>query len=98
MCIRDSAQRPRILTLSAEDLGLASPAAILPKIEPAAARPSGDAIGSQGLREAVAQFERTMVEQALERHGFSWAAAARALQVDPANLARTAKRLGVARR
>ena len=92
------AQRPRILTLSAEDLGLASPAAILPKIEPAAARPSGDAIGSQGLREAVAQFERTMVEQALERHGFSWAAAARALQVDPANLARTAKRLGVARR
>ncbi len=93
------AQRPRILTLSAEDLGLASPAATAPKTEPAAASPSGAAANAQaGLREAVAQFERTMVEQALERHGFSWAAAARALQVDPANLARTAKRLGVARR
>jgi len=93
------AQRPRILTLSAEDLGLPSPPVAPPKIEPAAASPGGDAANAQaGLREAVAQFERTMVEQALERHGFSWAAAARALRVDPANLARTAKRLGVARR
>jgi anaerobic nitric oxide reductase transcription regulator len=37
------------------------------------------------------------VLQALEQHGHQWAAAARALGIDPANLARMAKRLGIAR-
>lgn len=48
-----------------------------------------------GLRMAVAQFERQLVEQALHSHGYRWAAAARALQMDRANLQRLAKRLGL---
>ena len=48
-----------------------------------------------GLREAVAQYERQLVQQALQAHGHRWAPAARALQMDRANLQRLAKRLGL---
>lgn len=47
------------------------------------------------LRSAVAQYERQLVEQALQTHGYRWAAAARALHMDRANLQRLAKRLGL---
>lgn len=47
------------------------------------------------LRSAVAQYERHLVEQALQTHGYRWAAAARALHMDRANLQRLAKRLGL---
>ena len=47
------------------------------------------------LRSAVAQYERHLVEQALQAHGYRWAAAARALHIDRANLQRLAKRLGL---
>lgn len=47
------------------------------------------------LRHAVAQYERQLVQQALHAHGYRWAAAARALQMDRANLQRLAKRLGL---
>ena len=47
------------------------------------------------LRSAVAQYERHLVEQALQAHGYRWAAAARALHMDRANLQRLAKRLGL---
>ncbi|WP_312588258.1 helix-turn-helix domain-containing protein, partial [Comamonas terrigena] len=48
-----------------------------------------------GLRQAVARYERQLVQQALEAHGYRWAPAARALQLDRANLQRLAKRLGL---
>ncbi|GAA4500516.1 nitric oxide reductase transcriptional regulator NorR [Pseudaeromonas paramecii] len=49
-----------------------------------------------GLRDAVEQYQRQLIEQALARHEGNWSAAARALQLDRANLNRLAKRLGLA--
>ena len=57
--------------------------------------PVADAEAPPGLRQAVAQYERQLVQQALEAHGYRWAPAARALQLDRANLQRLAKRLGL---
>jgi anaerobic nitric oxide reductase transcription regulator len=93
------AQRPRILTLGVADLGFEVHAA---KPSEAAAseaspEPASSTNGSVGLREAVEHLERNMVLEALERNEHRWAAAARALRIDPANLARMAKRLGIAR-
>ena len=48
-----------------------------------------------GLRGAVERLERQLIEQALHQHEGNWSAAARALQLDRANLNRLAKRLGV---
>jgi len=86
--------RPRILTLGLQDLDLelskkpASDAAtggvIVAAVAPGAA-----------LRQQVDAYEKQLIELALARHGNSWAAAARELQMDRANLARLGKRLGV---
>ena len=48
-----------------------------------------------GLRDALQHYERQLVEQALNANNYSWAAAARQLQVDRGNLQRLAKRLGL---
>lgn len=90
------ASRPKILTLAAQDLGLA-PSHPAPAAEPPAPPPQpDDAIGvEQGLREAVEAFERRVIQQCLERNGDNWAAAARELHVDRANLTRLARRLGL---
>ena len=48
-----------------------------------------------GLRESVAEHERQLILASLQRHQGSWAAAARELQLDRANLQRLAKRLGI---
>ncbi|NIF46299.1 nitric oxide reductase transcriptional regulator NorR [Enterobacter sp. Ap-1006] len=47
------------------------------------------------LREATDAFQRGQVREALARNGNNWAASARQLGVDVANLHRLAKRLGV---
>uniref|UniRef100_UPI000D39F0CB nitric oxide reductase transcriptional regulator NorR n=1 Tax=unclassified Variovorax TaxID=663243 RepID=UPI000D39F0CB len=96
------AQRPRILTLGAEDLGLgAAGTADDGAAVQAAPQAAGVALAAPapglGLRDAVSDLERRMVLQALAQNGQRWAAAARALRIDPANLARMAKRLGIAR-
>jgi anaerobic nitric oxide reductase transcription regulator len=96
------AQRPRILTLGADDLGLGAAGTAG---DASAQQPKGAsadiaaAVQAQGLglRDAVSDLERRMVLHALAQNDNQWAAAARALQIDPANLARMAKRLGVAR-
>ncbi len=83
-------KRPRILSLEAADLGLADGRAT-----PAAGTPTvADALPTS-LREAVAAFERRLIEQGLERHAGNWAATARALGIDRANLNRSARRLGL---
>ncbi|AWB35235.1 nitric oxide reductase transcriptional regulator NorR [Orrella marina] len=48
-----------------------------------------------GLRHATDQFQRECIQQALERHGGNWSAAARALDLDASNLHKLARRLGV---
>jgi anaerobic nitric oxide reductase transcription regulator len=87
-------ERPRILTIEADALGLdelrvAAPAVLqvsddLPAIEP-----------GEGLKGAVDGFQRRLIGEALERHGGKWADVARELDVDRANLSRLAKRLGI---
>lgn len=47
------------------------------------------------LRDATEEFQRQMITRALEQHNRSWAASARALETDVANLHRLAKRLGL---
>ncbi|NDZ18520.1 nitric oxide reductase transcriptional regulator NorR [Variovorax sp. WS11] len=86
-------QRPRILSLMAEDLDLPGRRA-----EPSVQEGEGATpLPSEGLslRDAVARLERQLVSDALARHGFNRSAAARALGMDRANLARLAKRLGL---
>lgn len=86
------AERPRILSLSAEDLDLAG-ASVSPRgMSDEAPAP---AVAGLPLREAVTKLERELVSSALAQHGFNRAAAARALGMDRANLTRLAKRLGL---
>jgi anaerobic nitric oxide reductase transcription regulator len=47
------------------------------------------------LKSATEQFQKNLIEQALLAHELNWAAAARALKLDRANLVRLAKRLGI---
>jgi anaerobic nitric oxide reductase transcription regulator len=56
---------------------------------PAAPLPEG------GLREAVDDYQRQLIEACLQRHQENWAAAARELGLDRANLSRLARRLGL---
>jgi anaerobic nitric oxide reductase transcription regulator len=93
--------RPRILTLTAADLGLASPAQLaMPWTghppEALTALPKGIQVLGQGLRQTVDAFERQLIEACLARHQQNWTAAARELRMDRANLARLARRLGLA--
>ena len=83
------AQRPRILTLAAEDLDL--PGVALAPAEAPADLPAAE---PAPLREATDHFQRRHIEAALHRHGGNRAAAARALGMDRANLARLVRRLG----
>ncbi len=50
---------------------------------------------SQGLKKSTEQFQQQLILQTLTRHQGNWAAAARELKVDRANLVRLAKRLGL---
>lgn len=88
------------LSLAAADLQLASHfiAAPAPAERPEAGlapQTTPPDLPAEGLRSAVAQYERQLVQQALDAHGGRWAPAARALQLDRANLQRLAKRLGL---
>lgn len=53
--------------------------------------PSGD----KNLKEATDEFQRDLIKQALLRNNQNWAATARELSLDPANLRRLTKRLGL---
>lgn len=87
-------ERPRVLTIEAEVLGLdelrvAAPALLqvhgdMPVIQP-----------GEGLKEAVDGFQKRLIGEALERHQGKWADVARELGVDRANLSRLARRLGI---
>lgn len=85
-------ERKRILSIGAELLDL-------PNVGPTqflqdATQESGAGHFS-GLREATEQFQRQQIIAALERCQHNWAAAARQLELDRANLHRLARRLGV---
>ena len=84
------AERPRILSIGALDLGLVAREA---DIGPVAAVPS-DAQGLL-LRDAVDAYQKRLIGEALARHQGKWADVGRELGVDRANLSRLAKRLGL---
>lgn len=68
----------------------------LPGATPAPApSPAPEALPTTGLKEATADFQRSLVQQALHACQGNWAAAARWLKLDPANLHRLAQRLGL---
>jgi len=62
----------------------------IPSVKPAAPESV-----NENLREATEEFQRQMITRALEQNNRSWAACARALEMDVANLHRLAKRLGL---
>jgi len=82
-----SEERGGILTLDSDQLGLPLGTASLPE-EDAALPPTS-------LREATDAFQRQTITLALEQHGQNWTLAAAALDLDRANLARLARRLGL---
>ncbi|MEG1734778.1 MAG: nitric oxide reductase transcriptional regulator NorR [Comamonas sp.] len=94
------AKRPRMVSIGVQDLWEEAPASG-PAPAPSSALqkelPVPEAADEAGLRERLQSYERQLVADALTRHQGSWAAAARELQMDRANLQRTAKRLGIER-
>ncbi|UUQ66623.1 nitric oxide reductase transcriptional regulator NorR [Pseudomonas fuscovaginae UPB0736] len=85
-------ERPKILSLSAADLDLPTTAAQTPEVQ--ADSPPNRQTGLD-LRQATEQYQRQLITDCLERHQQNWAAAARDLGLDRANLGRLARRLGL---
>jgi len=83
-------QRPRILSLEAQDLDLATAAPAQQAPAPAVAESA-----AQPLRPALEAYQRQLIQAALRRNADNWAAAARELGLDRANLHRLAVRLGL---
>ncbi|QIL82188.1 nitric oxide reductase transcriptional regulator NorR [Diaphorobacter sp. HDW4A] len=93
-----NAYRARIVTLRRQDLGDGMQQRAVASADAALAAPvqtDEEHAPVTGLRSAVEHYERQLIAQSLARNGSSWAAAARELQVDRANLQRLARRLGV---
>lgn len=85
--------RPKILTMTAQDIDLLPLGAMDAEPAPGAQHVAG--ASEQGLRKAVDAYERQLVQAALARNHENWASAARELGLDRANLNRMAKRLGI---
>ncbi len=86
-------RRPRVLTVTLQDLWPQGREALPSAPAPGPAAPTAITAQHTGLRAAVEAFERRSIEQSLAQHQGNWAAAARALQMDRANLQRLARRL-----
>ena len=80
-----------IVTLRAADLEPLASGAV-EALPPALAEPGATV---PALREALARYERQLIEQSLLRNRNNWAATARELKLDRANLGRSARRLGL---
>lgn len=84
--------RPRMLTLRTDDLEIGPGPHMQQPPQP---EPTSMPANTTSLRDAVAAHERALISASLKRHHGSWAAAARELQMDRANLQRMAKRLNI---
>ena len=87
-----SRSRPRMLTLRTDDLEIGPGPHMQQPPQP---EPTSMPATTTSLRDAVAAHERALINASLKRHHGSWAAAARELQMDRANLQRMAKRLNI---
>lgn len=92
-CLKGLARvgRGKVLVIETGDLDLVGP------MTPPAPRPETPPRGAEALplRAALELYERQRIEDALARHDGNWAAAARELGMDRANLRRSASRLGL---
>jgi len=88
------AERPRILSIDerALDLPIAAPVLEEPPQAPSLALAPETTLD---LRQAVDDFQRRLISESLARHNQQWAAVARELKLDRANLNRLAVRLGL---
>ncbi|MBJ3815595.1 nitric oxide reductase transcriptional regulator NorR [Shimwellia pseudoproteus] len=101
--IARAAQPGRNVVLSAAHLPLAAtaspgeplslPNSNAPDINTAGSLTPGNSAAS--LRDATDAFQRQLIQATLDNHQHNWAASARALHTDVANLHRLAKRLGM---
>ena len=83
--------RPRILSID-------SPHLDLPQVHDKQTETSVESpppTQNMPLREAIDTFQKQLISEALHRHQHKWAATARELGIDRANLIRLAKRLGL---
>ena len=62
---------------------------------PHQAAPQRDGIPPLSMQEAVAQRQREVIQQTLDASAHNWAVAARRLGLDPSNLHKLARRLGI---
>lgn len=89
-----AAQPGRNVVLTAAHIPLAGED--IPRQTPAAPRETAmPAAVDTNLRDATEAFQRQLIQNTLESHGNNWAASARALSTDVANLHRLARRLGM---
>jgi anaerobic nitric oxide reductase transcription regulator len=88
-------KRPRILTLRADDLDLPTFSADPGQSTPAKDQSPDRTPTAVPIRTALDSYERALITQSLTRANGNWAAAARELGIDRANLARSARRLGL---
>ena len=84
-------RRGEPVVIGREHLGIVGPPIAVETESPDAATEAA----SVSLRAATDRFQRRLIEQALTRAHGSWSVAARALDLDRANLRRLATRLGV---
>jgi anaerobic nitric oxide reductase transcription regulator len=88
------ASRTQILTLEPELLDLDSSAEQAAAAVPVPAQ-GLSGVGVQALRDSVDNCQRQSIQQALQAFDGNWASAARALDLDPSNLHKLARRLGL---
>ena len=88
------ASRTQILTLEPELLDLEGSSGFVSAVEPAPASAQDPVLGGS-LREAVEASQRQNILKALELCADNWANAARLLDLDPSNLHKLARRLGL---
>jgi len=86
------AERPRILTIDAQALGLDED---VPVVEPVTIGSAPKVKDGEGLKASVDAYQKVLISEALTRHQGKWADVARELGLDRANLSRLAKRLGI---
>lgn len=82
--------RTALLSIEAPWLGLD-----LPAMAPHVATAPLALESQESLQSAVDRYQRDLIQSVLEQHGGKWAAAARALSIDPSNLRKLARRLNI---
>lgn len=88
------AKRHEIVSLEADWLDIENDRENPPKTAPITTPTAALSAADMSMNDAVAACQREVIRAALERHG-NWANAARALDVDPSNLHKLAKKLGL---